>query len=350
MDTNKPLNATDEVAAAEAELRAAQERLEAAKAKLAAAEASTAEGDAPGGADDVAAVDAPSIAAVDAEHASGPSEENEAAEVLEVVEVVEAVEVGQGAVALETVEVVEAVATEDPSDEAASGEAGADSACGPAVTETEADAAADADAAAQSGACAPFAGAEKPQREPGQDGAPEWIPYSTPQATSPQPLYGNPAQQTGSDPAGRSIPQPPPAAPFGAAPASPYQPSAGYVAPGYGQPPHAGPNAVPPRVPYGYQQPYGQEQYVSPVVSTKDHVAAGLLAIFLGWLGIHKFYLGYNTAGFIMLAVSILGGIFTVTLATWVIWIIAIIEGILYLTKSQTEFEQMYVLNKKEWF
>ena len=32
------------------------------------------------------------------------------------------------------------------------------------------------------------------------------------------------------------------------------------------------------------------------------------------------------------------------------IWVIAIIEGILYLTKSQTEFEQIYVLNKREWF
>ena len=86
------------------------------------------------------------------------------------------------------------------------------------------------------------------------------------------------------------------------------------------------------------------------MVTTKDHVAAGLLAIFLGAFGIHKFYLGYNTAGFIMLAVTIIGGVLTFSLASWVIWVIAIIEGILYLTKSQTEFEQIYVLNKREWF
>ena len=112
------------------------------------------------------------------------------------------------------------------------------------------------------------------------------------------------------------------------------------------------PGAVPPQQPYyGYaQQPYYQQPYAQPVVSTKDHVAAGLLAIFLGPLGIHKFYLGYNTAGFIMLAVSIVGGLLTLSLAMWVIWVISIIEGILYLTKSQTEFEQMYVLNKREWF
>ena len=87
-----------------------------------------------------------------------------------------------------------------------------------------------------------------------------------------------------------------------------------------------------------------------PVIATKDHVAAGLLAIFLGALGIHKFYLGYNTAGFIMLAVTILGSLFTFGLAGGVMWVIGIIEGILYLTKSQSEFEQMYVVNKREWF
>ena len=46
-----------------------------------------------------------------------------------------------------------------------------------------------------------------------------------------------------------------------------------------------------------YQQPYYQQPYSQPMVTTKDHVAAGLLAIFLGAFGIHKFYLGYNTAG-----------------------------------------------------
>ena len=64
----------------------------------------------------------------------------------------------------------------------------------------------------------------------------------------------------------------------------------------------------------------------------------------------HKFSLGYNTSGFIMLGVSVLGGIVTLSVAVWAIWVIAIVEGVFYLTKSQTEFEQMYVLNKREWF
>lgn len=113
--------------------------------------------------------------------------------------------------------------------------------------------------------------------------------------------------------------------------------------PGYG--------SVPPQNPYGQQAQYGYQQpYAAPAVGEKDHVAAGLLALFLGWLGVHKFYLGYNTSGFIMLGTSILGGILTLSVASWAIWVIAIVEGIFYLSKSQTEFEQMYVINKREWF
>lgn len=108
---------------------------------------------------------------------------------------------------------------------------------------------------------------------------------------------------------------------------------ANYQQPGYQQP--------------GYQQPYGQPYNQ---VAPKDHIAAALLAIFLGTLGIHKFYLGYNQAGFIMLAVSILGSLFTFGLAAMVMGLIAFIEGIIYLVKSQQEFDSIYVYNKKEWF
>lgn len=132
----------------------------------------------------------------------------------------------------------------------------------------------------------------------------------------------------------------------------------------YGQPqqPYSAPRQPYGQQPFGaYQQPYGAPQqpyanapytppsYAQPVV-TKDHVAAGLLAIFLGVFGVHKFYLGYNTSGFIMLAVTILGSIFTIGLAAGVMWVIALIEGIIYLAKSQSEFDVIYVANKKEWF
>ena len=79
---------------------------------------------------------------------------------------------------------------------------------------------------------------------------------------------------------------------------------------------------------------------------TKDKLVAGLLAIFLGTLGIHKFYLGYTKSGVIMLLVSL----FTFGVGATVMAVIALIEGILYLTKSDAEFYQTYVQNNKEWF
>jgi TM2 domain-containing membrane protein YozV len=80
------------------------------------------------------------------------------------------------------------------------------------------------------------------------------------------------------------------------------------------------------------------------VSSTK--MTAGLLAILLGGFGVHKFYLGMSSAGTIMLLVSLL----TCGFGSIAIGPIALIEGILYLTKSDEEFYQTYMVEKKEWF
>ena len=101
---------------------------------------------------------------------------------------------------------------------------------------------------------------------------------------------------------------------------------------------------------YGSMSYAARQSYAAEAIRKKDHVSAGLLAIFLGMFGVHKFYLGCNNAGFIMLAVSIIGGMFTFGLAAAVIWLIAVIEGIVYLTKTQTEFDRIYVLNQRDWF
>jgi TM2 domain-containing membrane protein YozV len=82
----------------------------------------------------------------------------------------------------------------------------------------------------------------------------------------------------------------------------------------------------------------------------KNKTAAGLLGIFLGGLGIHKYYLGYNTEGTIMLLVSLLGGIVTCGIVSGVICIIGLIEGIIYLTKTDEEFAKVYIRNHQGWF
>lgn len=75
-------------------------------------------------------------------------------------------------------------------------------------------------------------------------------------------------------------------------------------------------------------------------------VAAGICGILLGALGIHKFILGYTTEGVIMLLVTLL----TCGIGGSVMWIIGLIEGIIYLTKSDEDFVKTYVTNKKGWF
>jgi len=75
-------------------------------------------------------------------------------------------------------------------------------------------------------------------------------------------------------------------------------------------------------------------------------VAAGICAILLGSLGIHKFILGMTTAGLIMLLSTLL----TCGLAGAVFHVISVVEGILYLTKSDEEFYRVYIVGKKEWF
>ena len=79
-------------------------------------------------------------------------------------------------------------------------------------------------------------------------------------------------------------------------------------------------------------------------------IAAGIFGILLGALGIHKFILGYTGAGLIMLLVSIIGGVLTCGFAYVVMHIIGLIEGIIYLCKSDEEFVRLYVDGRKEWF
>jgi len=71
-------------------------------------------------------------------------------------------------------------------------------------------------------------------------------------------------------------------------------------------------------------------------------VIAGVLAILLGSLGVHKFVLGYTKAGIIQLIISFV--------SCGILAIIPFIEGIIYLTKSDEEFKYTYQTNIKEWF
>jgi TM2 domain-containing membrane protein YozV len=84
----------------------------------------------------------------------------------------------------------------------------------------------------------------------------------------------------------------------------------------------------------------------NPSQGADKKIAAGICGILLGALGVHKFLLGYTTEGLIMLLVTIL----TCGFGGAVMGIIGLVEGIMYLTKSDEEFVSTYILSKKGWF
>jgi TM2 domain-containing membrane protein YozV len=95
---------------------------------------------------------------------------------------------------------------------------------------------------------------------------------------------------------------------------------------------------------YGYRPVPVAPAY--PAVPSTNRIAAGVLGIMLGTLGIHKFVLGRVGAGLVML-------LFTVLTCGWgaiVMHVIGVIEGIIYLTRTEEQFYWEYVVGKKSWF
>ncbi len=80
--------------------------------------------------------------------------------------------------------------------------------------------------------------------------------------------------------------------------------------------------------------------------SDNKRIIAGILGIILGSLGIHKFILGYQKEGIIMLVVSLISFGYLAGLVA----LIGLIEGIIYLTKSDEDFYQTYQVGKRPWF
>ena len=71
-------------------------------------------------------------------------------------------------------------------------------------------------------------------------------------------------------------------------------------------------------------------------------IVAGILAIVVGGLGIHRFILGDTSGGIIRIVITFV--------TCGVGSIIGLIEGIIYLTKSEDEFVQLYQVERKAWF
>lgn len=133
-----------------------------------------------------------------------------------------------------------------------------------------------------------------------------------------------------------------------------------------GQPTYQAPYATPPQTPYQGQYPAPPQypapaqhpappQYQSPYPApqpgpyppvgspwapvdprAKSRLAAGLLGIFLGSLGIHRFYLGYTGVGIVMLLMTLLSfGLLAPVTSIW-----GLVEGILYLTDKTGRYSR----------
>ena len=122
--------------------------------------------------------------------------------------------------------------------------------------------------------------------------------------------------------------------------------------PNYSYPQNPGPQQQQPPYPgyQGFPQPtYGNAQMTPQnwqAMGADKKVIAGVLAILFGTFGVHKFILGYKTEGLIMLLVTLL----SCGVAAAVFSVIGVVEGILYLVKSDEEFVRTYIQNKKGWF
>jgi TM2 domain-containing membrane protein YozV len=98
----------------------------------------------------------------------------------------------------------------------------------------------------------------------------------------------------------------------------------------------------------------GAKEAFDKTTGENKKVLVGIIAIIFGSLGIHKFLLGYNKEGGILLGIWIIGAVLTCVgvgvLLIWALSIIGLIEGIIYLTKSDKEFYNTYQVGKKPWF
>ena len=90
-----------------------------------------------------------------------------------------------------------------------------------------------------------------------------------------------------------------------------------------------------------YQTPSVPPPYNQAEVANKK-MMTGILGIVLGGFGVHRFLLGDTTGGIIRIVITF------VTCGAGSI--IGLVEGILYLIKTDEQFYQEYMVQKKAWF
>lgn len=80
---------------------------------------------------------------------------------------------------------------------------------------------------------------------------------------------------------------------------------------------------------------------------------ASALAIFLGALGVHKFYLGHLAEGCVHITLTLTSLAAAFVLDTWlplvVVVIFSAIEGVVYISRTEEQFARDYLQERRRW-
>lgn len=97
------------------------------------------------------------------------------------------------------------------------------------------------------------------------------------------------------------------------------------------------------------------ESVFSTPVKHKSRKVAMWLAILLGWVGAHKFYMGKVLPALFHIAFSVLGIFWGINYSDWSMfiwlgWVFPIFEGSRYMNMTDEEFEEVYIKGGRSWF
>lgn len=80
---------------------------------------------------------------------------------------------------------------------------------------------------------------------------------------------------------------------------------------------------------------------------------ASLLAIFLGALGVHKFYLGHLAEGCVHITLTLASLAAAFVVDSWlplvVVMLFSAIEGVIYVSRSEEQFVRDYLEERRRW-
>jgi TM2 domain-containing membrane protein YozV len=84
--------------------------------------------------------------------------------------------------------------------------------------------------------------------------------------------------------------------------------------------------------------PYGEKR-----------IPAAALAILVGGLGIHKMFLGYWVQGLTVLALTVFFSAIGWFIVPFLLWMLGLLEGVLYLMRSNSSFYHRYQVQRRPW-